>query len=83
MLIREIRKSDLDGLQELYLHLHENAKLPETAEHISLLDEIIADKNYYILVGEIEGKSFILNRFYRIEYIANVHELRSKQLPGG
>lgn len=56
MLIREIRKSDLDGLQELYMHLHENTKLPKTAELISLWDEIIADKNYYIFVGELEGK---------------------------
>lgn len=56
MLIREIRKFDLDGLQELYLHLHESEKLPETPELASLWDEIIADKNYYIMIGEIESK---------------------------
>jgi len=56
MLIREIRKSDLDGLLELYLHLHEDKKLPGTPELASLWDEIIADENYYILVGEIERK---------------------------
>ena len=27
MIIREVKKSDLDGLQELYLHLHESEKL--------------------------------------------------------
>ena len=56
MLIREIRKSDLNGLQVLYLHLHENEELPETPELASLWDEIITDKNYYILVGEIKSK---------------------------
>jgi len=56
MLIREVGKSDLDGLQELYLHLHESEKIPETPELISLWDEIIADGNYHILVGEVEGK---------------------------
>lgn len=56
MLIREVGKSDLDGLHELYLHLHESEKIPETPELISLWDEIIADGNYHILVGEVEGK---------------------------
>lgn len=57
MLIREIRKSDLDGLQELYLHLHEAEKLPETVELASLWGEIIADENYHILIGDMEGKT--------------------------
>jgi len=56
MIIREAGKPDLGGLQELYLHLHESEKLPETPELVSLWDEIIADPNYHILVGEVEGK---------------------------
>jgi len=56
MLIREVEKSDLDGLLELYLHLHESEKLPETPELNSLWNEIIADEDYHILVGKIEGK---------------------------
>ena len=56
MIIREVKKSDLDGLQELYLHLHESEKLPETPELHLLWNEIIADKDYHILIGEIEGK---------------------------
>lgn len=56
VLIREAVKPDLDRLQELYLHLHETEKLPETPELISLWDEIIADENYHILVGEKDGK---------------------------
>ncbi|UZQ85709.1 GNAT family N-acetyltransferase [Thermoclostridium stercorarium] len=56
MQIREARKGDLDGLQELYLHLHETGKLPETPELISLWNEILADENYHILVAEVEGR---------------------------
>jgi len=56
MLIREVEKSDLDGLQELYMHLHEREKLPETPELNSLWNGIIADEDYHILVGEDEGK---------------------------
>jgi ribosomal protein S18 acetylase RimI-like enzyme len=56
LFIREVRKSDLHGLQELYLHLHESEKHSETQELKSLWNEIIADKDYHILIGEIEGK---------------------------
>lgn len=38
------------------MHLHEKEKLPETAELVSLWDEIIDDKNHYILIGEIDNK---------------------------
>ncbi|NLX76498.1 MAG: GNAT family N-acetyltransferase [Clostridiaceae bacterium] len=56
MQIREVTKHDLDGLQELYLHLHETRKQPETPGLLSLWNEIIADENYHILVGEVEGR---------------------------
>ncbi|MCG8539322.1 MAG: GNAT family N-acetyltransferase [Clostridia bacterium] len=56
MLIRQIGKSDINGLQELYLHLHEKEKMPETGELALLWQEILADENYYILIGETEGK---------------------------
>lgn len=56
MLIREVTKSDLGGLQELYLHLHESEKLPETPKLNSLWNEIVNDEDYHILIGEIEGK---------------------------
>ncbi|NLN64942.1 MAG: GNAT family N-acetyltransferase [Clostridiaceae bacterium] len=56
MRIREVKKSDLDGLQELYLYLHESEKLTETPKLNSLWNEIIADEDYHILIGESEGK---------------------------
>ena len=56
MLIREVIISDLNGLQELYLHLHETEKLPKSAELEELWNNIITDSNYHILVGEVDGK---------------------------
>lgn len=54
--MREIEKTELHGLQELYLHLHEEEKLPETNKLISLWNEIVEDENYHILIGEEDGK---------------------------
>lgn len=56
MNIREIRDTDFDDLQELYLHLHETSKLSLNSKTQSIWKSIIADKNYHILIGEINGK---------------------------
>jgi ribosomal protein S18 acetylase RimI-like enzyme len=56
MTIREAEKSDLEGLLELYLYLHENEKLPVTPELLSLWDEMIQNPNYHLMVGEVDGK---------------------------
>jgi GNAT superfamily N-acetyltransferase len=56
MIIREAEKSDLEGLLELYLHLHENEKPLITLELISLWDEIIQNPDYHLMVGEVDGK---------------------------
>ncbi|NLO39823.1 MAG: GNAT family N-acetyltransferase [Ruminiclostridium sp.] len=56
MTIREAEKSDLEGLLELYLHLHENEKPSVTPELISLWDEMIQDPDYHLMVGEVDGK---------------------------
>ena len=56
MLFREAQVNDLNGLQELYLHLHETEKLPKSEKLDSLWNEIIEDKNYHVLVAETEGK---------------------------
>ena len=56
MEIREIRITDFDCLQELYLHLHETEKLQFSNELSALWRNIVHDKNYHILVGEIDGK---------------------------
>lgn len=54
--IREADKNDLDGILQLYLYLHEKS-IPEDSEHLrNMWGSIINDKNYHIIVCEVEGK---------------------------
>ena len=55
-MVREICKSELNELLELYLHLHES-EIPDMTEHLkNTWDTIINDKNHHIIVKEIDGK---------------------------
>ncbi len=50
-MIREIKQNDLEGLMELYTHLHGNPS-PEYDEKLkSVWRTIIADKNHHIIVA--------------------------------
>lgn len=55
-MVREICRDDLDGLLELYTHLHDNPVPQKTAELSELWEEILADKNHYIIIAEEEGQ---------------------------
>ena len=55
-MVREIQEKDLNGLLELYLHLHEEA-VPELTEHLrKTWETILTDENHHIIVKEINGK---------------------------
>ncbi|MBO4473624.1 MAG: GNAT family N-acetyltransferase [Clostridiales bacterium] len=55
-MIREANAQDLDGLLELYLHLHEES-IPEHDAHLKeTWEKIMSDENYHIVVCEIDGK---------------------------
>ena len=54
--IRMVNKNDLPALQELYLNLHDDEIIPITSETIGLWENILADPNYHILIGEEAGK---------------------------
>lgn len=55
-MVREIKKSELNELLELYLHLHEKT-VPETTELLNdTWDTIIQDKNHHIIVNEVDGR---------------------------
>ena len=55
-MVREVQEKDLNGLLELYLHLHE-ASVPELTEHLAKTwQTILTDENYHIIVKEINGK---------------------------
>ncbi len=55
-MVREVKKEDLEGLLELYLHLHEKS-IPENNEHLrKTWDTILNDDKYHIVVCETDGK---------------------------
>ena len=55
-MIREIKVSELDGLMELYTHLHNNP-FPEKDERLtSVWQTILDDKNHHIIVAQENGK---------------------------
>lgn len=55
-MVREIHENELSELLELYLHLHETT-IPEMSAHLkNTWETIIKDKNYHIIVKEIENK---------------------------
>ena len=55
-MVREIERSELNALLELYTHLHEQA-VPESSEYlIQTWEQICCDRNHHIIVCEIEGK---------------------------
>jgi len=55
-MIREAVEKDLNGLLELYLHLHEKS-VPESSEHLlSTWQQIISDENHHIIVWEENGR---------------------------
>lgn len=54
-MVREANNEDLAELLQLYLFLHEE-EIPEESEHLrATWNQIIKEKNYHILVNEIEG----------------------------
>mgnify|MGYP003369723511 CR=1 FL=1 len=56
MTIREITPDDLQGLLELYTHLHETG-IPEDGEHLrETWSAICANPDYHIVVCEVDGK---------------------------
>ena len=55
-MVREVQEKDLNGLLELYLHLHEES-VPELTEHLAKTWQmILADEDHYIIVKEIDGE---------------------------
>lgn len=54
--IRKVKSNDLNELLHMYLSLHEDS-VPENSEQLlNLWHEILSDKNYHILVYELDGK---------------------------
>lgn len=55
-MVREIKFEELNELLKLYLYLHEK-NIPEDNDHLkNTWNEIMNDKNYHIIVNEIDNK---------------------------
>lgn len=55
-MIRELKKTDFDGLMRLYTQLHSNPTPEKTADVLELWDRMIDDKHYHMIAAEIEGR---------------------------
>ena len=55
-MIREIQRSDLNGLLELYMQLHDNPMPEESPELLEKWNRILDDKDHHIIVAEEDGR---------------------------
>ena len=55
-MIREIQRSDLNGLLELYMQLHDNPMPGESPELLEKWNRILDDKDHHIIVAEEDGR---------------------------
>lgn len=55
-MIREIQRSDLNGLLELYMQLHDNPMPEEAPELLEKWNRILDDKDHHIIVAEEDGR---------------------------
>lgn len=56
MMIREVVKSDLDGLLRLYTQLHDNPMPEKTDRLLQIWDSILQDQNHHVIVAEENGE---------------------------
>lgn len=55
-MIREAEEKDLEGLLNLYIHLHE-VSVPDMDERVKKVwHKILADEDYHLIVAEEDGK---------------------------
>ena len=55
-MIREVEYSDLEGLLELYLHLHDKSVPVHDDTLAKTWDKILTDENYHLIVCEEDGR---------------------------
>jgi GNAT superfamily N-acetyltransferase len=53
--IREVNLDDLEALQDLYRYLKPDQPLPDSEALQKLWFKIVADLNYHVFLGEIDG----------------------------
>lgn len=55
-MIREVQESDLKGLLELYMQLHDNPMPEDSPALFEKWNRILNDKDHHIIVAEEDGK---------------------------
>ena len=55
-MIREVTYNDLDGLLELYTHLHGNPIPAASSELTALWERIMMDDDHHIIVADVDGR---------------------------
>ena len=55
-MIREIQRSDLNGVLGLYMQLHDNPMPEESPELLEKWNRILDDKDHHIIVAEEDGR---------------------------
>lgn len=55
-MIREVQESDLKGLLELYMQLHDNPMPEDSPTLFEKWNRILKDKDHHIIVAEEDGK---------------------------
>ena len=55
-MIREVEYNDLEGLLELYLHLHDKSVPVHDDTLAKTWDKILTDENYHLIVCEEDGR---------------------------
>lgn len=56
MTVREARYEDLQGLLELYTHLHEKSVPPMDATLEKVWEEILKNPDHHVIIAEIDGQ---------------------------
>lgn len=54
--VREARSEDLQGLLELYTHLHEKSIPPITGQVENVWKKILTNPDHHVIVAEIDGR---------------------------
>ncbi len=56
MVVREAKRKDLEGLLELYTHLHEKSAPPIDDKVEGVWEQIEKNPNHHVIVAEIDGR---------------------------
>ena len=63
-MIREIQKTDFEGLMKLYMQLHDNSMPEKTPEIMELWNRVLGDKDHHCGRGRGRNCFFLCMRYH-------------------